>query len=57
MKTTSNQNFSSIGHCLLELLPPKLAQLGSESKIRSYFFWVKSAAEKTQKLKLGIQKV
>ena len=60
MRTTSDQNFSSIMRCLMELLPTKnqkWAKMGPEIKKPSGFFWLKSETTNTLKLELDIQKV
>ena len=60
MRTTCDQNFSSVRHCLLEVLPSKnqkWAKMGPELKKPSGFFWLKSKTKNTQKLKLDVQKV
>ena len=58
MRTTCDQNSSSVRCYLLELLPPKnkkWAKMDPEPKKR--FFWLNSKIANTQKLKFDIQKV
>ena len=58
MRTTCDQNSSSVRCYILELLPQKnkkWAKMGPESKKR--FFWLKSKIANTQELKFDIQKV